>query len=355
MMTKRKLLVIRFSAMGDVVLLVPVLRSLLHAHPDTAVTLVTRPRFAPFFAGIARLDVVEADVDVAYRGLRGMFALARKITGAGRYEVAFDLHDHLRTMILRTILRLWGLRVVVFRKGRREKKELVRPHKKIVRPLPHTVDRYREAFTRYGLRFAMLPGPFLVPDEDAVANVRQWLIGNGLTPGVQKWIGIAPFANHRTKIWPGDYVSRLIDLMQKRTGCHFFLFGGGSEEIRFFEKVRETFPTRCTVVAGVLDMHQEIALMSLLDLMVCVDSSNMHLAALAGTPLLSLWGGTHPDTGFGPYLYDSSAILQISRDELPCRPCSVYGRETCLRRDFACLYRLTPELVTQQIFRKLGL
>jgi ADP-heptose:LPS heptosyltransferase len=354
-MTTRKLLVIRFSAMGDVVLIVPVLKSLLHAYPDVQVTVLTRPRFAPFFAGIPRLDVVAADVDVMYRGLRGMYALARKLSRLGRIEVAFDLHDHLRTMILRTILKLSGWRVVVFRKGRREKKELVRPHRKIVRTLPHTVDRYREAFTRYGFRFDMLPGPFLVPDEGAVADMRQWLIGKGLTPSVQKWIGIAPFANHRTKIWPEDYSGRLIDLVRKRIGCHFFLFGGGKEEIQFFQKLRESFPNHCTVIAGVLDMRQEIALMTLLDLMVCVDSSNMHLAALAGTPLLSLWGGTHPDTGFGPYLYDSSAILQVDRDELPCRPCSVYGKETCLRGDFACLYRLTPELVSQQIFRKLGL
>ncbi|HEX7014666.1 MAG TPA: glycosyltransferase family 9 protein [Cyclobacteriaceae bacterium] len=354
-MTPRKLLVIRFSAMGDVVLLVPVLKSLLEAHSDVTITVVTRPRFAPFFAGIPRLDVVGADVDVVYRGLRGLRALARKLTALGPYEVAFDLHDHLRTMILRTILRLSGLRVVVFKKGRREKKELVRPHRKIVRPLRHTVDRYREAFTRSGFHFEMLPGPFLVPDEHDVADMRQWVIGRGLTPGLQKWIGIAPFANHRTKIWPGDYSSRLIDILQKRTACHFFLFGGGRDEIQFFEEIRDAFPTQCTIVAGTLDLRQEIALMTLLDLMVCVDSSNMHLAALAGTPLLSLWGGTHPYTGFGPYLYDSSAILQVDREELPCRPCSVYGKETCLRGDFACLYRLTPELVAQQIFRKLGL
>jgi len=354
-MTARKLLVIRFSAMGDVVLLVPVLKSLLHAYRDISVTVVTRPRFAPFFAGIPRLEVVGADVDVTYRGLRGMYGLARMLIKRGPFEVAFDLHDHLRTMILRTILRLSGLRVIVFKKGRHEKKELVRPRNKVVRQLPHTVDRYREAFTRYGLRFEMLPGPFLVPDETTVADTRQWLIGNGLTPGLQKWIGIAPFANHRTKIWPGEYVNRLIELLLKRTDCHFFLFGGGREEIAFFEKVRAAFPAKCTIVAGALEMQQEIALMTLLDVMVCVDSSNMHLAALAGTPLLSLWGGTHPYTGFGPYLYDASAILQIGRDELPCRPCSVYGKETCLRGDFACLYRLTPELVSQQIFRKLVL
>ena len=80
-----------------------------------------------------------------------------------------------------------------------------------------------------------------------------------------------------------------------------------------------------------------------LDLMLCVDSSNMHLASLAGTPLLSVWGGTHPDVGFGPFVKNDESILQIGRDVLPCRPCSVYGKEVCYRGDFACLNYVTPE------------
>ena len=103
------------------------------------------------------------------------------------------------------------------------------------------------------------------------------------------------------------------------------------------------------VVAGQLKMKQEVALMTQLDLMLCVDSSNMHLAALLGIPLLSIWGGTHPDVGFGPYGKGEESIIQVSREELPCRPCSVYGKEKCYRGDFACLTNITPEYVVKRM------
>lgn len=354
-MPPQKILVIRFSAMGDVMLLVPVLKSLTHAYPETSVTVVTRPRFAAFFAGIPGVTVFGANVDQTYQGLRGLYALAKKILTLDRFEIVFDLHDHMRTMILRTFLRMSGKTVMVFKKGRGEKKELVRKHNKIVRKLPHTVDRYREVFVRAGYTFDMLPGPFVSVGSDEKRSLDLWLESSGLVPKRKKWVGIAPFANHRSKIWPKEYTSELVTRLAQQGQLHFFLFGGGTEEIEFFQQLRDRFPDCVTRVAGNLKTDEEIALLHQVDLMVCVDSSNMHLSVLSGTPLLALWGGTHPDVGFGPYQYDPSVILQISREELPCRPCSVYGKETCLRKDFACLYRLTPELVATEVLRRLGL
>ena len=74
------------------------------------------------------------------------------------------------------------------------------------------------------------------------------------------------------------------------------------------------------------------------------------MAALAGVPVLSIWGGTHPDVGFAP-LGINPEIVQISRDELPCRPCSVFGRETCYIGGFHCLTRITPEVIADQVYK----
>lgn len=354
-MPPKNILVIRFSAMGDVMLLVPVLKSLTHAYPEINITVVTRPRFVAFFADIPGVKVFGADVDKSYRGLPGMFALARKILSLHKFELVFDLHDHMRTMILRSFLWISGKKVPVFKKGRREKKEFVRKHNKVIRKLPHTVERYREVFIRAGYDFDILPGPYISAAADAKKSLNLWLESLGIVPKRKKWIGIAPFANHLSKVWPGEYTEQLVERLSANESLHFFFFGGGKEEIEFFESVRSRFPDHCTRVAGVLKIEEEVALLHHIDLMVCVDSSNMHLAVLSGTPLLALWGGTHPDVGFGPWQYDPSVVLQISREELPCRPCSVYGKETCLRKDFACLYRLTPELVSKEISRRLAL
>jgi len=78
----------------------------------------------------------------------------------------------------------------------------------------------------------------------------------------------------------------------------------------------------------------------------------MHLAALAGVPLLSIWGGTHPDVGFGPFGNGEESIVQISREELPCRPCSVYGRKDCYIGGYPCLTRITPELIAEKILER---
>lgn len=351
-MPLKKILVIRFSAMGDVMLLVPVLKSLLAAYPDLEVTLVTRPRFVCFFHNIERLKVFEADVDYRYNGLLGMRDLCKALMRKANYHLVVDLHDHIRTMMLRNFFRLFGKKVIVFNKGRKEKKAFTRKEEKSDRQLPHTVERYHDAFRKAGFDFPILPQPYLVPDEESKKFTDDWLASQHLVKK-EKWIGIAPFAMHFTKIWPQKNYLPLISSLLKEQSLQIFFFGGGTKEIEFFKNLKENFPERCHIVAGELKIRHEIALLQYIDLMICVDSSNMHLAALTGTPLLSIWGGTHPDVGFGPYGYDGGSILQINREELTCRPCSVYGKESCHRGDFACMNRISVETVSAEVLRRL--
>ena len=140
----------------------------------------------------------------------------------------------------------------------------------------------------------------------------------------------------------------------EKSPVKFFLFGGGEKEIKYFESLQQKFPAHCVIVAGQLKLKQELALMEKLDLMLCVDSSNMHLACLVGVPVISIWGGTHTDVGFGPYGKGEESIIQISREELTCRPCSVYGKEKCYRGDFACLTWITPENVVEKISKAIS-
>lgn len=349
----KKILVIRFSAMGDVVLLVPVLRSLVATHQNIEVTVVTRPKFASFFKGIERVSIFEADVDTRYKGPVGIGKLFTALTANHNFDYVIDVHDHIRTMLLRNLFKLFGKKVIVFKKGRKEKKAFTRKENKITKPLPHTVDRYKAAFEKAGFQFPLLNAPYLHATEDAKTILYNWLEKQSLIK-TEKWIGVAPFGMHKSKIWPTANYPTVIDSIIKKMPVKFFLFGGGKEEVQYFEDLRSLFPNHCIMVAGQLKMPQEIALMQELDLMVCIDSSNMHLAALSGTPLLSIWGGTHPDLGFGPFGKESESILQIDRKELSCRPCSVFGKETCYRGDFACLNHISTERVVERILNRLS-
>lgn len=339
--------------MGDVVLLVPVLRSLVAQHADVEVTVVTRPKFAAFFSGIERVIVFEADVDHKFKGFFGVRQLFRALILKHNYTVVIDLHDHLRTIILRNLFKIFGKPVVVFDKGRAEKKAFSRKENKITTPLPHTVERYKAAFEKAGFAFKLLQPPYLFPTEESKKIIEAWFLKKELSKA-EPWIGLAPFAMHKSKIWPVANYPKVIETIIKKTNAKFFLFGGGDEEIQYFEDIQTLFPNNCVMVAGRLKMPQEIALMTHLNLMVCVDSSNMHLASLVGIPLLSIWCGTHPAVGFGPFGKSEEDMLQISREELPCRPCSVYGKETCYRGDFACLNTITPERVTEEILKRIS-
>ncbi|GIV36540.1 MAG: heptosyltransferase [Cyclobacteriaceae bacterium] len=348
----KKILLLRFSAMGDVLMLVPVVRSLTAACPHVEVTVATRPRFASFFQDIERVRVFEADVDYHFTGFFGLRKLFFTMLVKDDYDLVIDLHDHIRTVILRSMFALFGKKVVVFKKGRAEKRSLIRKTNKKVQPLQHTTERYRAALEEAGFKFNLLPGPWLLPTETAKQRLQAWLEKQQLYKQ-QPWIGVAPFALHKTKIWPLANYPSLIKQLHQTTQAKFFLFGGGEDEINYFNDLKTLFPEQVVVVAGRLHLPQEIALVKMLDVMICTDSANMHLAALAGTPVVSVWGGTHPDAGFAPLGQEADGVVQISRKELPCRPCSVYGKETCHRGDYACLTRITTETVAERVIQRL--
>jgi ADP-heptose:LPS heptosyltransferase len=348
----RKILILRFSAMGDVVLLVPVVKALTATYPDVEVTVVTRPLYAPFFYDMERVVVFPADVDYTYTGFFGIRDLFKKLMRKGHYDVVMDMHDHIRTIILRSFFKIFGTRVVVFDKGRKEKAAFTRKENKIVTPLPHTIDRYRDAFNKAGYPLEVGEPPYLAL-SDEIQTASGWFAYKKSTEK-KTWIGLAPFAKHKSKIWPLENYPALIEQVLKKTNVKFFLFGGGDKEIAYFETLKKQFPENVEIIAGQLKLRQEIALMQHLDLMLCVDSSNMHVSALARVPMLSIWGGTHADVGFGPYKTDANTMIQISRDELPCRPCSVFGREKCYRGDFACLTWIKPEQVALRIEKAIG-
>jgi ADP-heptose:LPS heptosyltransferase len=341
------ILVLRFSAMGDVALLAPVLRSFLYAFPTHHLTLATRPKFSVFFQGQDRLSCFPADVDSTYKGLIGIFRLFLALKKT-KPALVIDLHDHIRTRIICFLFWCIGVSIMRFDKGRKEKKLITGKKNKVIGKLPHTVERYREAFATAGLSFPLLPSPHFNIIKETLDQTEQWLQSKGLVKK-EMWVGLAPFAAHKSKIWPLENYYELIREIKSKKPVKFFLFGGGKSEIDFFVELQKTFPQDCVVVAGQLGLGQELALIKKLDRMISVDSSNMHLAALLGIPTITIWGGTHPNVGFAPFGNMDEIKIQIPTEVLSCRPCSVYGKDTCYRGDFACLIGIKAKEVAAQV------
>ena len=104
---------------------------------------------------------------------------------------------------------------------------------------------------------------------------------------------------------------------------------------------------QCTCVSWHLDtMEQELILMSHLDVMVSMDSANMHLASLTATPVVSIWGATHPMAGFLGWNQNIENVVQLNMD---CRPCSIYGQKPCIHGDFRCMTGIKPEMILEKI------
>jgi ADP-heptose:LPS heptosyltransferase len=337
------IVVLRFSAMGDVALLAPVLKTAAEENPGTKITLVTRPKFSGLFKSIRSVHVFPADVDSEFKGISGLLRLAAEIRALNP-DVVIDVHDHLRTRILRFLLQLHNIRIVVFNKGRKEKKLFIRlKDKSSLKPLPHTCERYRLALTEAGLKISDTFSPPLV----------QELTGRSLPAFLQtatdkRLVGIAPFAAHFTKIWPLERFAEVIRSFSGEKNIAFLLFGGGKTEVEKLEKLTAGFEN-CINIAGKLSLEDELALMRHLEVMVCVDSSNMHLASLWGTPVLSIWGGTHTGTGFGPLPNSRNRIIEIPAETLTCRPCSVYGLVKCPRKDHACMQQISSGTVVSAL------
>lgn len=333
-----KIVILRFSAMGDVALLAPVLKSAAEENPGVKLTLITRPKFSELFSGLKSIEVISANVDSDYRGLIGLWRLTGLIRKIQPTTVV-DVHDHLRTRLIRFFLKLFLIHVVVFDKGRYEKRSFIKSkNKEKLKSLPHTCERYRLAMVKAGLKVT------LVTDPPFRENIKSKLPAFLSVTAGKRLIGLAPFAAHFTKMWPLDKFREVLKNFSTEKDITFLLFGGGKSEKEKLDSICNEF-SNCINMAGKLSLTEELAVMNHLDLMVCVDSSNMHLAALSGIPVLSIWGGTHVGTGFGPFPNPNHRIVEIPHTELSCRPCSVYGLPECPRQDHACMQHISAEKV----------
>lgn len=346
------LLLLRFSAMGDVALLAPVVQAFTNRYPDVQITVVTRPKFAVFFAQFPNVHVVGADVSGRHKGLAGLFRLFQELRKITTFDLLVDANENLRSAVLKRLFRMAGVSSVTLDKGRADKKALVRKADKIRRPLPHSIERYARLFETAGYAIQPLMSFSFDSTATAESELATFLERQQLPIG-EPWLGIAPFAQHVQKMWPFDRFGPLLTQLYTDRSVRIFLFGGGSGEIAQLERLRKSFP-QVIIVAGQLSLAAELALISRLRGMLCMDSGNMHLAALSGTPVVSIWGATHTDAGFGPWGQGDDAIVQVPTDVLTCRPCSVFGNAPCWRGDLACLNDISVATVAERVRRMLG-
>jgi len=316
----KHILIIRLSAMGDVAMTVPVIRALVQQHQNVKVTVVSRPFFKPFFEEIERVDFVGVDLKKRHKGFVGIYRLYQDLKKQ-QFDFVADFHNVLRSKVLRTFFKISGIKVAFTDKGRDEKKALTRSKNKIFKPVKSMVDRHAETLKQLG--FSIDLSNVIFPKKKPLSPEIIKIAGEKDT---QKWIGIAPFAQYTTKVYPQDLMSETIKLLAQNQEYKVLLFGGGDEEIQKLNQLQQNL-NNVVVVAGKIKFQEELILIQNLDIMLSMDSGNAHIAAMYGIPVVTLWGHTHPFAGFVPFQQPLSNCLVSDREKYPLLPTSVYGNK----------------------------
>lgn len=316
----KHILVFRLSAMGDVAMTIPVLRAVTAQNPDVRITVVSRPFFKPFFEGIERVDFFGVDLKERHKGFAGLIRLYGDLKKRNIDAVA-DLHNVLRSKIVRTFLKLSGTKVAFLNKGRGEKKALTREENKVFKPLKPMHQRYADVFEQLGIKVDLAQVSF--PEKKTLSTEIKTITGEK----VGKWIGIAPFAQYQTKVYPLDLMQIVIDRLSENPENKIFLFGGGKTETEQLEILKKS-QENVIVIAGKLSFTEELKLISNLNVMLSMDSGNAHIASMYGVKTIVLFGATHPYAGFMPFGQSLENALVPDLKKYPKLPTSVYGNKT---------------------------
>jgi ADP-heptose:LPS heptosyltransferase len=329
----------RLSAMGDVAMTVPVIQALTQQHPNVKVTVVSRPFFQPLFEGIPNVEFFPFEENSRHNGFLGLFRLFSDLK-AMKIDAFADLHNVLRSKIVRTLFLLNGYKVAYTDKGRAEKKVLTRLENKVLQQLPTVFDRHVNVFKALGFPIDLSRyEPIVVSNLDEKV---QAIIGDDN----KILIGIAHFAQYDTKVYPLDLMRQVVQELSKNDKCKL-LFFGSPQEVKSMQMLTENI-NNAFIVAEQLTFRQELQLISRLQLMLSMDSGNAHLAAIFGIKTVTLWGATHPAVGFAPFRQPIGNCLTADRTKFPFLPTSVYGKKKVEGYEDA-MRTITVESVVQKV------
>lgn len=356
-MTKKSTtLILRFSSLGDVAMTVPVLRCITQKYPDDKFIFVTNDKFSPLFDEFENLEVFAVDFKKSYKGLFGLLKLFRNLLKIRPSKIV-DLHSVIRTKIISVLFKLSGYQIASLDKNRRGRRLLTRKKNKIFKPLKSVQLLYQDTFNKIGYNIDLMRDhSFPRLAELSWANLYYDFRRSDYREDF--WIGIAPFAKHKNKVYPFDLMQKLVELLSKKTfmydgGAHrkfyLFLFGHGDSEAKLLEQlngkdeytfnINGRFAVPDTDNGFFFEEHErepnkndifrsELELISNLNLMISMDSANGHLAANYAVPVITLWGHTHPYAGFTTFNYDSKNQFTVDREKFPMIPTSIYGNKT---------------------------
>ncbi len=324
MLSPSKILIIRLSSLGDVVLTTPVLSALKSAWPAAHLTFLTKGAFAPVLERHPHIDEIGVFED------RGLLGWVREIRRR-RFDIVIDLHDTVRS-------RVWSLFSgasdrLRYDKRAADRRRLVWTKRASPRLSGNVVDRYLEPLEALGISATDRVPKLYVGVEERLPEPLEKRLGPG------PFVAIAPGALHATKQWPGDRFAAAADRL---AGGRPVVILGTRGDGRAAEAVLKTLTSPAQSFVGRTSLREMMLVLRLCDLLLSNDSGAMHVAAALGVPTLAIFGPTVKPFGFFP-VGPRTVVAEVSG--LDCRPCSVHGSDQCPLGHFRCMNDVTVDQV----------
>jgi lipopolysaccharide heptosyltransferase II len=334
--TVENILVIRFGALGDVILTLPVLDALKNRWPEARLSIAVKEAYASLFSeGSAVERVFALDGAGVHRGLGGFRRYAEWLRQES-FDLVLDLHSSLRSRALAERLRASRIRRVSLQHFRR--RALVRFGKPLCGFPEHAVDRFLATIRTDGD-----PPVNRIPRLEIALRARRTIAALLDEQGVgteEELVCLAPGAGRWTKRWPWERYGVLAARLA-RESSRVVCVVGSDEEAKLVRRVADQAGHKRVFSHVTSDLMEHAAMMERASRLVTNDSGLMHLGVAAGTPVVALFGSTTPTLGFCP-LGEHDQVLSVA---LRCRPCSLHGLERCRRGDLACLERISVDRV----------
>ncbi|MDR9399975.1 MAG: glycosyltransferase family 9 protein [Psychroflexus sp.] len=309
----QKIAIIRFSALGDVAMLLPILRILKIKYPHLKIDVYTKKPFAQIF-DLIDVNAIGIDFKTSYKNILGLKKLASKIDYEN-YDAVLDLHVVLRTFILDIFC---ASKFYKMDKGRAEKKKMINLKHRPDKALPSMHKRYADVFESAGLPI----------DINTTLEPLHFKKLDKLPFDIQfdkPVIGIAPFSAHKSKEYPIELMLEVINILKQKNQIDILLFGGGKYETEKLKSLAANFD-HVYSTAGIMSLSNQIKWMTRLKLLISMDSGNAHLAAAMNVSVVSVWGVTHPYLGFKPFNQPMQNQILPDARKYPKIPVSAFGK-----------------------------
>ncbi len=315
--------------MGDVAMLIPTLYAVAEANPKDSFTFLTQPFLTRLFVKApSNLKLKTFDKKGAEGKLGGLFSYAYQLRREG-YDCVIDLHDVLRTKVLRSALSIGSkCRSISLKKPRKERKAFLEAKAGERKPVPRMLELYADTLREAGREVPKHIPTISLEQKQIAGDIFYQLKeqeGESLEEAKKKIkrIGIAPFASTKSKTYDEGEMQKLIHLLSEEEGYYLYLLGAkGKEEEQLKAWAKGNDKVLCLV--GKTTIEEEMQLIAGLDCLISMDSANAHIAAMLGTRLVTIWCVTHPLGGFMSFGQELSDCLVPDEKLYP--PCSIFGK-----------------------------